>query len=481
MIDLIYLDPPFNSKRVYNAPLGSKAAEATFDDTWKMDGVKQDWAELQEVADRALWHIIEGAALTAGEAMQAYLIFMAGRLSEMHRILKSDGSVFLHCDPHASHYLKQLLDWQFGPANFRNEIVWKRTSTKSLGTKRFARDGDRILYYSKSAKFTWNQQYQPHDPEYVRKHYRHDDNDGLGPWRIDNLSGGKAGGPSAYLPFKGALPPKGRAWAPPRRDKFPPTAAARLPDDYEELDAIGKCEALDAASLIYWSKNGVPSHKSHLSAKKGNPASDIITHIPPVTSSSAERTGWPTQKPLALLRLLIRAASNEGDWVLDPFAGCATTCVAAEIEQRQWAGIDIDEVAVGVTLKRLQEHADASLHNLNLTGFAAGLEPATVNLPPNPPKRTDSTRPKRSRNLKAILWAGLPKPPDDSNRGVCPGCHKAKYAEDFDLDHIIPKARNGQDIDSNIQLLCGNCNRIKGDRGMDYLKEKLLLEIDHKR
>ena len=474
VIDLIYLDPPFNSKRIYNAPLGSSAAEASFDDTWKMDSVKQEWAELQETADRALWHVIEGAALTAGEAMQSYLIFMAARLAEMHRVLKTDGSILLHCDPHASHYLKQLLDWQFGTANFRNEVVWKRTSTKSLGAKRFTRDGDRILYYSKSAKFTWNQQYRPHDPEYVRKNYSYDDGDGLGPYQTQPLTGGKPGGPLAYKPFKGVEPSKGRAWSPPRRDKFPPVAAARLPQDYEELDILSRCAALDDAGLLHWSKTKNPRYKSYLSIKHGNPASDIITHVPPVTSSSAERTGWPTQKPLALLRLLIRAASNEGDWVLDPFAGCATTCVAAEIEGRQWAGIDIDEVAVGVTLKRLQDHADAASHNVNLSGLWSGLP--TVNVPPGPPKRTDPDRPKRTPNskLRLILWADLPKSEDDEDRGLCPGCGKAKYAEDFDLDHIIPRAKNGPDTDSNRQLLCGNCNRIKGSRlTMTELRETL--------
>ena len=154
-VDLICLDPPFNSNRLYNAPLGSKAAGAQFDDTWSMDGVKSEWAELQEAADPAIHHTVIGAGLSVGEPMQAYLSFMAVRLQECHRVLEPTGSLYLHCDPHAAHYLKQLCDCIFGPSRFRNEIVWKRTSTKSLGTQRYARDSDRILYYAKSGEFTW--------------------------------------------------------------------------------------------------------------------------------------------------------------------------------------------------------------------------------------------------------------------------------------------------------------------------------------
>ena len=467
-VDLVCLDPPFNSKRLYNAPLGSGAAGAQFSDTWTMDGMKAEWTELQEAADPALYHTVIGAGLSAGDAMQAYMVFMALRLVEIWRVLKPDGGMYLHCDPHASHYLKQLCDSIFGHNRFRNEIVWKRTSTKSLGTQRYARDSDRIFYYTKSqSDFVWNQQYRPHDPEYVRKSYRYDDKNGLGPYRLQPLTGGKAGGALAYEPFKGMHPSKGRAWSPPRRDKFPAAAATKLPADYEQLDVLAKCAALDDAGFIHWSKKGLPNYKSYLSNKRGNPASDIITHIPPVAGKEA--SGWPTQKPLALYEHFIAASSNPDDLVLDPFCGCATTMVAAERLGRQWAGIDIDEVAIGITQKRLQEESDAAVHNVDLDGLREGLP--LLHLPPKPPVRTDPDRPMRSPNIRAILWAAL----GEGERRPCPACQRHKYLDDFDLDHIQPRAKGGIDADDNLQLLCSSCNRTKGQRlTMSELRQQLL-------
>ena len=190
-----------------------------------------------------------------------------------------------------------------------------------------------------------------------------------------------------------------------------------------------------------------------MSTKRGNPASDIITHISPVAGK--ERTGWPTQKPLALYELLIAASSNPGDLVFDPFCGCATTLVAAERLGRRWAGIDIDEVAVGITQERLQDESDAAVHNVDLEGLSEGLP--TLHLPTEPPLRTDPDRPLRSRNIRQILWAAL----GEGERRSCPGCDRRKYLDDFDIDHITPKAKGGLDADENLQLLCGHATASK--------------------
>lgn len=232
---------------------------------------------------------------------------------------------------------------------------------------------------------------------------------------------------------------------------------------------LDKCAALDDAGLLYWSSNSVPYYKSYLSTKQGMPASDIITHIP--RAAGKEATKWPTQKPLALYEHFIAASSNPGDWVLDPFCGCATTMVAAERLGRQWAGIDIDEVAIDVTQRRLQEESDAAVHNIDLEGMREGLP--SLHLPQSPPRRTDPDQPTRSPRIREIRWAEM----GAGERRECPGCGRKKYADDFDLDHIVPRAKGGIDADENLQLLCSACNRTKGGRlSMTELRERLRRE-----
>ena len=357
-VDLIYLDPPFNSKRVYNAPLGSAAAGAKFDDTWTLDVVKSEWAELQEAADPAMHHTVVGAGLTAGESMQAYLSFMALRLLECRRVLRSTGSIYLHCDPTASHYLKQLLDAIFGRGQFRNEVIW---SYGLGGSSRrwYSRKHDVILFYTASDRYTFNKPLEP----------------------------------ATSQRMKGKMKGVRDVWA-----------------------------------------------------------------IPSLNNMAKERTGWPTQKPLALLERIIDASSEGNDVVLDPFCGCATAMVAAERLGRRWAGIDIDEMAVGITLKRLQDESDAAVHNVDLQGMREGLP--IVHLPPAPPQRTDPDRPTRSPRIRAILWARL----GTGERRPCPGCDRAKYHDDFHLDHVTPRSKGGPDADENLQLLCAACNGRKGNR-----------------
>ena len=446
-VDLIYLDPPFNSNRNYAAPIGSKAAGAAFKDTWTLSDV--DLAEHGELAEQAppLHTVIQAAREVHGKGMQSYLIMMSTRLLELERLLKDTGSIYLHCDPTASHYLKLVMDVVFGRDNFRNEVVWKRTSTKSLG-KRYAVNTDRILYYVKSENAVWNQQYTPYDDEYIQKTYRRQDKHGR--WATVDLSGGKAGSEQAYMPLKGIEPPPGRAWAPPTRNRFPASAQVLLPDNYEVLDQLAKCEALDDAGLLHWPKGekGRPRWKKYLSAMPGVVAGDLVLNTPPVKGK--ERTGYPTQKPIALLERIIKASSNPGDVVFDPFCGCATTLVAADRLQRSWVGIDISPKAAELVVKRIK--ADQ------------GLFPEIVHRD-DYPKRTDMGEMPPARTHKHTLF-GL-------QEGLCGGCEIFFPFRNLTIDHKIPRSKGGTDHFENLWLLCGACNSAKGTRTVAELRAKL--------
>ena len=445
-VDLIYLDPPFNSNANYAAPIGSKAAGAEFKDTWTLDDVDNAWLDLIETKYPALNRVIH-AAMTNSD--KSYLIYMAARLLEMKRILKDTGSIYLHCDPTMSHYLKLVMDAVFGKGNFRNEVVWRRTSTKSLA-KRYAVNTDRILYYIKSNGSTWNQQYAPYGDEYIQKTFRGRDKHGK--YGTVDLSGGKAGSRSAYMPLKGIEPPPGRAWAPPARNKFPASAQALLPDNYETLDQLSKCEALDDAGLLHWTKGkiGRPRWKKYLSAMPGIVAGDLVLDTPPVKGK--EGTGYPTQKPLALLDRIIKASSNEGDVVLDPFCGCATTCVAADRLQRDWIGIDISGKAAELVVERIK--ADQGLFQEIITRTDI----------PNRTDLGDIPRYNAPQN-KTQLYG--------EQEGYCNGCGEHFQIRHLELDHIIAETSGGTDHIENLQLLCSHCNRVKGDRGQEYLISRL--------
>ena len=445
-VDLIYLDPPFNSNANYAAPIGSEAAGAEFKDTWTLHDVDVAWLDLIETKHPALNRVIH-AAMTNSD--KSYLIYMAVRLLEMHRILRSTGSIYLHCDPTMSHYLKLVMDAVFGKANFRNEVVWKRTSTKSLA-KRYAVNTDRILYYIKSNGATWNQQYAPYEDEYIQKTFRGRDKHGK--YGTVDLSGGKAGSSRAYMPLKGIEPPPGRAWAPPARNKFPASAQALLPDNYETLDQLAKCEVLDDAGLLYWPKGkiGRPRWKKYLSAMPGIVAGDLVLDTPPVKGK--ESTGYPTQKPLALLDRIIKASSNEGDTVFDPFCGCATTLVAADRLQRDWIGIDISAKAAELVVERIRDDQGLFEDIVARTDI---------------PNRTDlSNIPRYNVPENRTRLYG-------EQGGNCNGCGTHFESQHLEIDHIIARSVGGTDHIENLQLLCGHCNRIKGDRGQEYLISRL--------
>lgn len=369
-IDLIYLDPPFNSKHDYSAPIGTNKGEvaAHFTDTWTLDDIKEEWwAEIIDI-NLALYKTLDAVSTIesgiGGESSdKAYLVYMATRLIEMHRILKPTGSIYLHCDATMSHSLKLVMDCIFGKKNFRNEIIWAYKSG-GASRKQFSKKHDTILFYGKTKETIFNVQKE--------KSYNRD----FKPYR-----------------FKGVREFQDeRGWY----------TTVNMKDVWK-IDMVGR--------------------------------------------TAKERTGYPTQKPLQLLRRIVKASSNEGDVVLDPFCGCATTCVAAHDEKREWIGIDLSPAAYKLVKSRLKEE-------LGIFGEVFQRKDIPVRDAPKP-----------SKDIKHILYK--------KQKSKCTGCNMEFLPRNLTLDHIIAKSHGGADTDSNLQLLCGSCNSIKGNRPMEYLMVKL--------
>jgi DNA modification methylase len=301
-IDLIYIDPPFNSNRNYEVFWGETREKRAFEDRHA--------------------------------STQAYIDFMRPICEQLHRVLKTTGSFYYHCDWHASHYVKIMLDQIFGENQFQNEIVWKRSSAHSdtkQGMAQYGRIYDSIFFYTKSDEWTWNPLYQAYDENYLSGNYRNTDPDGRR-WKSTDLTAAKPGGDTDYE-WKGRRPSKGRYWA------------------YSKAN-MGK---FDSEGRLYYTSSGLPRLKQYLDEMPGVALQNMWIDIPPIASQSAERLGYPTQKPLALLDRIIKASSNPNDIVLDAFCGCGTAIVAAENLGRQWIGIDVSPTACRVMAKRLRD------------------------------------------------------------------------------------------------------------------------------
>ena len=334
-VDLVYLDPPFNSNRSYNVLFKDESGQnadaqiTAFDDTWHWGpAAEQTFHELASQATIRVSKMIDSLRQFIGEnQMMAYLVMMAARLVELHRVLKSTGSIYLHCDPTASHYLKIILDVIFGAENFRSEIIWKRQSAHSDAVG-YGSVHDTILYYSKTSNFIWNDIYQPYEQEYIDTYYRYADSDGRR-WMSDNLSAAGLSGGGYEYEWKGVK----RLW--------------RCP--------IDTMKRLDDEGRIFYTKNGVPRRKRYLDESKGIPVQDLWTDLESLRSWMKERLGFPTQKPFGLLERIILASSNPGDIVLDPFSGCGTSIAVAQKLNRKWIGIDITHLAINMHKYRLKD------------------------------------------------------------------------------------------------------------------------------
>jgi site-specific DNA-methyltransferase (adenine-specific) len=346
-VDLIYLDPPFNSDQNYNVLFAehngsrSSAQIRAFEDTWRWDQVAA--AAYDEIVTSTNYpqkvsQVMQSFRNFLGETdMTAYICMMAQRLVELHRVLKPTGSIYLHCDPTASHYLKLLMDAIFGPLNFRNEIIWKRTSGRKAGNQ-YGRVHDIILFFTKGDKATWNPPTIPQDADSVRGHDLIRDGDKL--YRLSDFSGAGQG-PARRFGEKTIAPPTGRHWM---------------------FDQDG-VDRLLAAGKIAFSKGGMPRLKKEIAELPGIHVNDAWIDIDPINSAAAERLGYPTQKPEALLERIITSSSNEGGVVLDPFCGCGTAVVAAERLKRRWIGIDITHLAITLIKSRLLDTFGDGIRN----------------------------------------------------------------------------------------------------------------------
>jgi DNA modification methylase len=359
-VDLVYLDPPFNSNADYNVlfrePSGqvSQAQFHAFTDTWSWADAADTYHQFIDTCPNvAVVELMEALhSFLKHSPMMAYLAMMAPRLVELHRVLKETGSLYLHCDPTASHHLKLMLDAIFGSENFRNEIVWKRTSGHS-DANRFGRVHDTLLFYGRTDSVLWNPVHQEYDEGYLDVKYRNEDD--RGKFRLSDLTAAGTTGGDSSKSWRGFDPaPLGRHWAVPRAINSLAPA-----DELARMSTQEKLDLLDNRGFIYWTPRGkyggvgFPQYKRYLVG--GVPVQDVITDIPPINSQAQERLGFPTQKPLALLERIISASSNPGDVVLDPFCGCGTTIHAAQKLDRQWIGIDITYLAINLIKRRLKD------------------------------------------------------------------------------------------------------------------------------
>lgn len=340
-IDLVYLDPPFNSNKNYNilfnSPKGQKSeAQITaFEDTWHWgDEAEREYTEILHQPNTDVAEMIQAfRKFLVNSDMMAYLTMMTIRLLELHRVLKPTGSLYLHCDPTASHYLKVMMDMVFGVENYRNEVIWQRTAVKGDARRKFGSVHDAILHYSKSGSYYFKPIYLGQENRDYQSRFKYDDHDGRGPYQSAPLDS-PSPRPNLTYPYKGFSPPS-KGWR---------VSVSVM----EELDRDGR--------LIFpTSPEGRIRRKVYLTDLEGPKATDVWIDIPPLQGSAAERMGYPTQKPLALLERIINASSNPGDVLLDPFCGCGTAVEAAQKLDRQWIGIDITNLAISLIEKRLRD------------------------------------------------------------------------------------------------------------------------------
>lgn len=477
-VDLIATDPPFNKGKDFHATPDSLAAGAKFQDRWSWErDVHQDWTDQITDDYPRLMEAIESARYAHSDGMGAFMCFMAVRLLEMHRLLKPTGAIYLHCDPTASHYLKAVMDAVFGWRNFRNEIVWRRSAAHNAAD-RFGPNHDTILFYAKP-DYRHTVRFSRYLNGYVAEYFKKADDHGR--YRQQELHGSGTRNGESGKPWRGFDPTaKGRHWAVPSKLVLSLGIDPKL-SQHEKLDALHE------KGFINLESDYLPTYRQYLVDSPGVPLQDVWAYQPYTKGvlrgtqdeidkdvrwiperDKKERVGYPTQKPIGLYSRIILSSTQPGDIVLDPFAGCATTCVAAEHLGRQWVGVDIWDKAYEVVIDRLKREG-----LLSDSRGAGHLAFGDVHYDTTPSRRTDGGH--TAAPFLPLQWSQAePGPPQSraemygvllSREGPkCQGCDRRfddpRYLE---LDHNQPRADGGLNHISNRILLCGPCNKLKSN------------------
>ena len=450
-VDLIYLDPPFNSNATYNVLFQEKSGEKSaaqitaFEDTWHW-GMESEYAyqEIVKEGPRKLSDLIQALRMFLGQNdMMAYLTMMAQRMVELHRVLKPSGSIYLHCDPTASHYLKLLLDAVFGTNNFRNEIIWKRADTVKgnfgQGSRFFDRNTDSILLYAKSDMNIFNPIFKNYSQEYIEGFYKHIEPGTGRRYQLISMTG-----------------PGGAAKGNPQYEVMGVTRFWRYSKEKMQ-------ELINAGLVVQTSPGTVPRRKQYLDKGKGVPVQSLWDDLPALHSQASERLGYPTQKPESLLERTIKVSSNEGDLVLDPFCGCGTTIAVAEHLKRRWIGIDITHLAISLMRHRLHDTFGPELSPYEVIGD---------------PKDLESARALAEQNRYQFEWWALglvdARPAQDKRKGADRGVDG--YINFFDDNSGTAKT-------IIVQVKSGGVNRsyiatLKGDREREKAPIGILITLE---
>lgn len=432
-VDLIYLDPPFNSNASYNVLFRSPVEPAiaqvrAFEDTWTWGNEAQAAFEDVEARSPDTFRLLLSLKTFLGSSdTMAYLAMMAVRLIELRRILKPSGTLYLHCDPKASHYLKILLDGIFGGGMFLNEVIWQRTNSKSHASTRFSSAHDVILRYCKTDSPTWNAVFLPHSEKYIASHYSNEEPGTGRKYTLGDCLNPNPDRPNLTYEWKGHT----RVW---RWTK----------EKMQELHNSGR--------LVY-TRTGLPRYKRYLDEMKGTPVTDVWTDIPPINSQAQERIGYPTQKPLALLNRIIAASSKPGDLILDPFCGCGTAVHAAEKLGRKWIGIDVTYVAIKVIRDRLKSHLPSAKYEVR--GIPHDEDSA---------RKLAQSNPHEFQNWAVSVLGGHPKG-RGADRGIDGEITFKKGSDEY--GRAVVSVKGGKNLaPAMVRELAGTITREKADFGV---------------